>query len=413
MNAIFKWFSSNIWTLLLALVLSVTVWIVANQQLNPVEASREIDQPIPIEFVGLGADLVISNEPPTAATVLLIAQQNTWPSISAEDVIVRADLEDLAPGEHVVQLDVELNNVQAAVDSIRPRQVRLIIEERIERDMQITVSTQGVVASGYVASDANVEPEASQLTGPQSAVESVEMIQVTANIEELRSDFVEEVTVVPLDVEGLSVEGVILDPDRVVVRIPISQQSGLRDFAVQVPTIGRPQEGYFFTGLTVEPTVITLEGNPGTIENLGSTIETQTIDLSDLVSDLTLQVPLDLPFGVEAAEGQPSTITVDISVTPQQGSLLLEGIPVGVDNLSRGLAANIINDEVEVLVTGPLPLLNELTPEQVKVTIDLSTYEIGTFFVEPEGQVLANSEITIDSILPSTIEVRIGPVRTQ
>lgn len=411
MKSFINWLSTNIGTVLLALVLSLTVWIVANQQLNPVEAPREINDAIDIEIVGLEENLVISNEPPTTATVLLIAQQNTWPSISAEDVVVRADLEGRGPGEHVIQLDVELNNVQAAVDSIRPRQVRVIIEERIEREVGVAAVTQGVAASGYIVSNVQLEPASVQLTGPRSAVEAIETIQVIPNIEELRSDFVEEMIVTPLDIEGQPVEGVVVDPERVVVRIPISQQPGIRDFAVQVPTVGRPEEGYFFTGISVEPTVITLEGNPATIENLGATIETQTIDLSDLVSDLEIDVPLDLPVGVEPAEGQPSTITVNVGITPQQGSVLFEDVPVDVANLTRGLAANIVNDEVEVLVTGPQPILDELTPDQIDVTVDLVGLEIGTFFIEPNAEILADGDFIVDSILPSTIEVRIGPVR--
>lgn len=413
MKAVFDWFSSRGGTLLLALVLALTVWIVANQELNPVLPPRNIGAPIEIELVGLDPGFVISNDPTVQATVLLIAQQNTWPSISPEDVIVRANLDDLSPGDHLVPLDVELSNSQAAVDSVRPQRIRVIIEERVERDIEITALTQGVAASGYTVSEAIVEPATLHVTGPRSAVEAINTLQVTADIEELRSDFVEELTATPRDAEGILVEGITLDPERVVVRVPIAQQPGIRDFAVQVPTLGRPEDGYFFTGLTISPTVITLEGNPTTIENLGSTIESQTIDLSDLRSDLTLQVPLDLPLGVQPAEGQPSTITVNINITPQQGNVLLENVPVDVENLTRGLAANVISDEVEVLVTGPQPLLDELTLDDIQVTVDLTALEIGTFFVEPEAEISGSSELSVDSILPSTIEVRIGTVGSQ
>jgi len=410
MKSITEWIGINFATLLLSLALAVSVWIIANQQENPV-VNDTLNQPIPIEISGLADGLIISNDYTTTTRVSLRAQQNTWLSLSPEDVVVTANLDGLAPGTHQVPLDIDVVNTRAAVDSARPNQIRIIIEELAEEEFDLQLITEGVPASGFEVADTIFEPDTVVITGPKSLIDSITEVEVMATIEDLRNDFVDDLQVIVVNEQGEEVSGVTVTPSRVATRIPISQQPGVRDFAIQVPTIGQPADGYFFTGISVSPNIVTLEGSPTTINSLGSTIETQSIDLSNLATNVDLTVALDLPPGVQPAEGQPGTVDVVVSITPQQGSRLFASIPVRIIRLSRGLAANVITDEVEVLVTGPLSELEMITSDDIDVVIDLSPYGVGIHFVEPTANVRFGG-LEAESILPSPIEVRIEPVRS-
>jgi YbbR domain-containing protein len=63
---------------------------------------------------------------------------------------------------------------------------------------------------------------------------------------------------------------------------------------------------------------------------------------------------------------------------------------------------------VDVIVSGPLPLLDTLTRQDVRVTVDLSGLEAGTHQVIAKVEVLI-ADVVVESILPNTIEVVITP----
>jgi YbbR domain-containing protein len=68
-----------------------------------------------------------------------------------------------------------------------------------------------------------------------------------------------------------------------------------------------------------------------------------------------------------------------------------------------------------VIVSGPLPLLDTLTRQDVRVTVDLSDLGPGTHQIMADVEVLT-ADVVVESILPNTIEVVISiagtPTRT-
>ena len=63
-------------------------------------------------------------------------------------------------------------------------------------------------------------------------------------------------------------------------------------------------------------------------------------------------------------------------------------------------------DRVDVILSGPIPVLDELKSSDVRVLIDLTDYTEGVYQVEPRVE-LDSSEILVESKLPASIEVEI------
>jgi YbbR domain-containing protein len=61
---------------------------------------------------------------------------------------------------------------------------------------------------------------------------------------------------------------------------------------------------------------------------------------------------------------------------------------------------------VDVIISGPLPLLDQLTQADLRVTLDLSGLTRGTYQLIPTIE-LRIAEIRVESILPGSVEVRI------
>ena len=67
--------------------------------------------------------------------------------------------------------------------------------------------------------------------------------------------------------------------------------------------------------------------------------------------------------------------------------------------------------QVDVILTGPLPTLNSLTPSDVRVLLDLKELGPGTYHITPIIEFVFH-DITVESILPGTIEVIISTATT-
>ena len=70
------------------------------------------------------------------------------------------------------------------------------------------------------------------------------------------------------------------------------------------------------------------------------------------------------------------------------------------------MKVEISPEKVDIFLSGPLPLLDELNQENIFVVIDLSDRGPGTYQLAPTV-LLENGQINIDAILPSAIEVTI------
>jgi YbbR domain-containing protein len=59
-----------------------------------------------------------------------------------------------------------------------------------------------------------------------------------------------------------------------------------------------------------------------------------------------------------------------------------------------------------VIVSGPVPVLDSLEPSDIRVVVDLTDLELGTYQLEPRVDLLPD-RLQADAILPTTIEVTV------
>jgi hypothetical protein len=64
---------------------------------------------------------------------------------------------------------------------------------------------------------------------------------------------------------------------------------------------------------------------------------------------------------------------------------------------------------VDIILSGPLPILDTLTRQSVRVTVDLTGLGAGTYQLAPGVEVLV-ANIAAESILPNTIEILLTPL---
>jgi len=274
----------------------------------------------------------------------------------------------------------------------------------------VDLSLAGEPAIGYQAGEVSLEPLEVVVAGAQSQVQKVDRVRISVNLSGIRENFDQSLRVEVLDKSGQKVDGVTVSPESVLVTLPVTQQGGYRDVAVKVNILGRVASGYRLTDISVFPPVVTVfASDPSLVSALPGVVETQPLELQSAEQDISARVALNLPAGISVVGEQ--TVLVQAGVSPIESSITLSGEKVETVNLGDGLMAQVSPATVDVIVSGPLPLLDTLTRQDVRVTVDLSGLAAGTYQITAKVEVLI-SDVVVESILPNTMEVVIVPAGT-
>ena len=85
-------------------------------------------------------------------------------------------------------------------------------------------------------------------------------------------------------------------------------------------------------------------------------------------------------------------------------------IPISVIGLEDGENATISPTDIDVYLTGPIVALSEITTEDIHAVIELQDLEDGSYQIAPRVEVSSEDVITVQSVMPATIEVQISHV---
>jgi len=399
---------SNLSSALLAVFLAVMVWVVAVYEKAPPRVDV-LPEPIALQVLDLDSDLIISNSIPTEVNVRVRALADTWEQLRPEDFEATVDLLGKDAGRHDVPVIVTTLLPDVAVVDIQPAQLTVQLERMSERQLRVRVRVldEDRVPLGYIARLPEVTPQQVTISGPESAVTSVAEAVIEVSVRDARDTVAKEDTPALLDSSGRRIRGLSVIPETVAVTIVVERQGGYRDVSVRATTSGSPAAGYWISNITVDPVLVTVWGEQSVIESLPGFVDTEQIDLSDATGNVIKRVSLNLPDGVlflgdAAREG----ILVQISVEPLLGGITLQGT-VEIRGLRPGLQARPSPAVVDVILSGPLPALQELKPEDVQVVLDLVNLGRGTHKVTPVVVLPEGLGLEVKSIVPDFVEVSI------
>ena len=401
-----RWISENYRTFLWAFALAVAVWISAVSSADPDE-TRVLRSAVPIQITGQDPSLVISSDIPKEASLTLHAPRSIWNIIEADPQSIRAvlDLSDLSSGEHTLDLQIQIDARPVQVVSITPRTATFVLESLATKTFGVDPAISGEVAAGYQVGELSMKPKEIIVAGAQSQVEKAARARVSINLNGIRENYDQTLPVEILDENGARISRVSASPESVRVTLPVTQQGGYRDVAVKVVTNGRVAGGYRITDISVHPPVVTVfASDPQLVNDLPGVVETQALDLRNAQEDISTRVTLNLPAGISILGEQ--AVLIQVGVSPIESSITLAGEKVEVVGLATDLTAQASPATVDVIVSGPLPLLDSLNRQDVRVSVDLTDLGIGVYQLAPKVEALI-SDVIVESILPNTIELTI------
>ena len=365
---------------------------------------------LPIEVVNKPPALILFQPLERTARVRIRAPQASWDKLQAASDrtltgTARAliDLTGATAGPHDYDVQVKFADPDISVQSIDPPLISLRLEEQRAKSFGVQINVGDSPPVGYLLGTPQSTPGSVAVSGAQSRVDQV--VEVVAAVQ-LRGSKVavdRDVALIARDAQGNTVPGVIISPDSVHVTVPVDQRIGFKDVSVKVVTKGTVAPGYWLSNVSVDPSTVTVVGSPARLDEIGGFISTEPIDIKDAKSSTLVRVGLVLPQGVSPIGTQSVLVTIDVAAITGGQTVQRQVTTRGLD---KTLKATLSPESVDVILGGPLPVLQALKVDDVQVIIDLVNKGPGKYKVTPT--LVKPNSLTVESIVPDTIEVVIS-----
>lgn len=388
-----------------ALILAVIVWVSSVSSSDPNEVVS-YTTPVPLTVLGQNPNFLITEQSTSNLTITLRAPRSVHEQIlrNFNQITAQINLSGLAAGTYDLVPEIDTANFNPVqVLEVNPAEVNITLEKMATKILDITLLQTGNLPISYEADEATLSSETVELLGPESIINEVNDVVASIDLSSTTTTITRTVELRPLDRRGNVIEGVSLNPASITVEVPIRQLVGYRNVFVKIVTTGTIAQGYHLTSLVVDPPSVTIyTSDPALAEEMPSFLDTAPINLSGAYEDFNINVELQLQDGIVVV-GNPQ-VTVQVGIDAIQSSIQFVGVPVEIINLEVDLTVNISPDRVDLYISGPMNLLEELTADNIRVTLDLSDRSPGTYQLSPDV-FLNDDELRLDSILPGTIEV--------
>ena len=392
-----------------SLILALAVWVVAITSTDPTE-ERRFTNPISIELVGLSDGLVLTNTLPDLISVDLRAPASVWTKIINGRISGKAliDVSGLEAGEYEVPVQIQIGIEPIMISSYSPQTVKIVLEKYETRTFNITVNEKGDVPAAFKVDPPVLSVDKVQVSGSVSLLNQIESVRVVLDHSNATESIKKDLAIAAVNQEGAVItSGLKYFPEKVSVSQEISLRGGYRVVVVKVVTPGTVPSGYRVSKISVDPSVVTIYSSDRTLlENLQSYLETEPVDLSTTTEDTQIKIGLNLPTGVSLVGDQ--SVSVNVEVDPIEGAMTLSDIPVYVIGLEEGVQSILSPEVVDVYLSGPQPMLDQVKSEGLYAVLDLQDYQFGHYQLEPDIDISSWKGVTIQSIMPGAIDVTIN-----
>lgn len=376
--------------LMLSTLLGISLWVFVTEEENPTRVD-DLGTPVLVQSVNVEDGLAVANQFP-AVELTLAAPAERWEEIESGLAFFNAfvDLKGITEREQEVRVQIEIEGVRGVrVVEVSPERVVVNLEDLTSVDVPVRVRPVGTMPLGYELRGTSVDQPTVTVRGPESLVSRVSDAVADLNVTGLTLGVEQTVTLIPRGGGGGEIRGVTLDPPSLRVAVDIQPSTLARALPLRAEVQGAPAPGYRVVNLVVSPATITVEGTLDALQQIDA-IDLDSVDVTGELTEVTRAVTIELPEGLSTSDSR--VVTVVVQIAPIEGDFTLSLVPEVV-GLSGDLVAELAVEAIEVTLSGPLPLLSQLTADDLPLTLDVADLGVGIHEVSlelalPEGVVL-------------------------
>ncbi|ENQ3107947.1 YbbR domain-containing protein [Bacillus sp. 491mf] len=374
------WFLRGI-ALLLAIMLYMSTNIDKNVSDNfnpspfPVGDTTETISGVPVSAY-YDEDKYIVTGIPEKVSVTLEGQNNVVAAAKVKRQFeVFVNLRGYTPGTYEIPLKYSgvPNNLHLKV---QPAKIQVTIKKKEVKSFPVEVKylNENQVQKGTVIDKPIVKPGTVEVAGTTEQLSQIALVRAYVDLKGISKTVTKEAKVVLYDKDGNQLD---LKTGSSTVNVTVPVSSPEKTVSLGVTKKGSLQEGITVTSIKVEPSEVEIYGSKDVLDNITS-LEGIEVDLSKITESTTFDASVSLPKGV--AKVAPSQVKVTVEVQKQQRKTITD-IPLQVNGLSDLLTMKLSdpqNGKISVDVFGDAGVVEKMSAEQIKASINIGNMSAGT-----------------------------------
>lgn len=385
---------------IISLLSAIVVWMYVMAIVDPEET--KLFENIPVTITNKNElnekDLIIYPEKDLTTNIYVTGKLSNLKKITKDDIDVYGQIDNPIEGSNEIYLKVSTSQ-RVNYDFKNP--VMIVTLEKIineEKNIKVDITGSGKNNIDNILLEDNIDKVS--VFGPRSLVNEVKRVVGAIDVNGKLNDFSQSIKLEPVDANGKVVEGVELETNSVNAHITLLTQK-------TVPiTLKLSDNSESDINYTMSQNTVTIKGKKDIVDSINN-IETQPVNLSEILSGISKDVYLQVPSGV----------TIDAKyITIKRNSeddILAEYTYIAQDVEIRNNTENIDKSKINIpknikVSIEYLQSIGSINKDDIKLYIDLnevslkdntckikyeSTYEIKKISIDPDTVTIEKSEV--------------------
>ena len=385
----------------LSLVIAFVLWFYVITVVSP--GSEDWVYDIPVVFEGetvLTEDrgmMITSRSEDVLIDLKLSGNRTDLAKVNRGNITIKVDLSKVYdPGEHELTFNPifpgDVPSGALTVESKYPETVKLTVEKKVKKPVDVRVNFVGSAAENFMVDTENriLDYPTVNVTGPSSVVELIDHAKIDVDLTDRVESISENFRYTLCDADGNPVDVELVTTDVAEVHLDVKIQRFKQIPLTLALTYGGGTTEHSVE-VIVEPAYISVSGSELMLEDLNE-IQLGSIDLSAIEADFEQTYPITLPEGItNLSERTEATVKVQFL---NLAIMDFEVTDITTANVPEGMEAELMSQVLKVRLRGPAAIMKKLTAQDIKVVVDFSGKELGSFTIKPtitvSGEAFAN-----------------------
>ena len=381
---------SKIWSIFLSLSVAFMLWYYVITVVSPGSTDTVYD--IPVVFEGetvLTEDrgmMITSFGENMQVDLKLSGNRTDLAKVNKGNITIKVDLSKVYdPGEHELTYSIvfpgDVPQGALTTESKYPETIKLTVEKRVKKPVEVEVNFVGSAAENFMVDTENrtLDYPTINVSGPSSVIDLIDHAEIEVDLTDRMESVSENFRYTLCDAEGNPVDVAQVTTDVAEVHLDVKIQR-----FKQIPLVVQLSYGAGAwensVEAIIEPANISVSGGEMMLQDLDQVV-LSSIDLATMEEDFEATYPIELPAGItNLSEVTEATVKVRFK---NLAIVELEVTDITAINVPEGMEAELMNRALKVRVRGPASAMKNITPDAVKVTVDFSGKEAGSFTVKP------------------------------
>lgn len=371
-------------TFMLSLLIAFGLWVYVITVDNPEFEETYYD--IPVYFQNETAltnrGLMITSENEPKITLRLKGNRSDLINLNESNINIIADLSRIYDtGTQSLSYSISYpGNVPESAITVMDKSmenITLMVERRLEKQVDVVPIYEGTVPEGYLADKSNavLDYETITVTGPASVVNQIDHARIYVNISGLSTTLDDAYAYALCDKDGEPVQVnnvnlVVAQPGEVNLVLPIQK---VKELTLALDVIYGGGVTAENSNITIDPAVIIVSGSEESLAELPDTFIIGEVDLSKQNVEMEQSFEIILPPGVtnHTMVGVDNVAKVKISFPDLKIATFTVTNIVAV-NVPEGLEFELVTKQFSVTLRGPKALIDAIQATDITAVVDVA-----------------------------------------